>query len=344
MGEFKNSKTTLKHIAEKTGYSVNTVSRALRGKDDIAKETKESIMQVADELGYVNNMLASSLRLGYTKTIAVILGDVSNPHFSILMKEIEEQARAYDYSSFLINTNEEEELEEKAIRDAINKNVDGIIICPTQRSKRNILTLQSRNIPFVLLGRHYPELDTDYVVCNDELGGYQATKHLLDKGHRRILFLNGPHYISSAEERLNGYIRAYEESGIGYDESLVHEIPTDTRMREEAFQTILKDRSQFTAIFAFNDVMAWEAWSLLYENGVSVPRDCSIIGFDHIQSKLALPYRLSTISSYKTRMSTLAVDLLVSRMKGDDIEGQENHVVIDTRLVVGETVLDVGVQ
>ena len=119
---------TLKDIAAKTGYSVNTVSRALRDKDDIAVETREMIQRTAREMGHVSNTLAASLRLGYTNTIAVILGDISNPHFSIMMKEIEGYAWKAGYTSILFNTNENEELELAAIQSALNKNVDGIII------------------------------------------------------------------------------------------------------------------------------------------------------------------------------------------------------------------------
>ena len=103
----KKTAVTLKDIAKQTGYSVNTVSRALRDKDDIAQETKDRIKQIALEMGHVNNTLAASLRLGYTRTVAVILGDISNPHFAVMMKEIEAHARQYGYSSILINTNED---------------------------------------------------------------------------------------------------------------------------------------------------------------------------------------------------------------------------------------------
>ena len=144
---------TLKDIAAKTGYSVNTVSRALRDKDDIAAPTREMIQKTAQEMGHVSNTLAASLRLGYTNTIAVILGDISNPHFSIMMKEIEGYAWKAGYTSILFNTNENEELELAAIQSALNKNVDGIIICPAQKTPYNLTYLKESGVPFVLIGR-----------------------------------------------------------------------------------------------------------------------------------------------------------------------------------------------
>lgn len=328
---------TLKDIANKTGYSVNTVSRALRDKDDIALATRERIKAVALEMGHIGNTLASSLRLGYTNTIAVILSDVSNPHFAVMMKEIEGRAGENGYSSFLINTNEDEELELQAIQSALNKSVDGIIICPTQKSEKNILYLKKSGLPFVLIGRHFDTVDTDYVVCNDELGGYQATRELLDLGHRNILMLHGPIYISSARERLAGYRRAYAEAGVPVDESLIHEVSVTAKGDEQILCCELSQGRPFTAVFAFSDFLAWEVWHCLRQQGLEVPRDCSLIGFDHIQSRLPLPFPLTSISSYKGQMSTAAADLLIKRMK-DCPDGPCEHVVIDTKLAQGETV------
>ena len=146
------SPVTLKDLAAALGYSINTVSRALRDKEDIAPATRERIQRTAREMGYINNTLAASLRLGYTNTIAVILGDVSNAHFAIMMKEIEAYARANGYVSFLLNTDEDSELERKAIQTALNKNVDGIIWCPAQSDGENLALLRETGIPFVLIG------------------------------------------------------------------------------------------------------------------------------------------------------------------------------------------------
>lgn len=371
----KKAAVTLKDIAKQTGYSVNTVSRALRDKDDIAPETKERIKQIAMEMGHVNNTLAASLRLGYTRTVAVILGDISNPHFAIMMKEIEAHAREYGYSSILFNTNENEEQELEAIRSALNKNVDGIIICPAQRSSRSLKYLEKTGVPFVLIGRR--DENYSYVVCNDELGGYQATKALLDAGHRDILLLHGARYISSARERIAGYRRAYAEVGIPVNEKLIREVKVTADGERQSqgaeaaegtgagaksgvvvgsktadsgtsnvaagtgngcrqvIESLRRENISYTAIFAFSDMLAWEAWCVLREQGIEVPRDCSLVGFDHIQSRMSIPYALTTISSYKGRMSATTVDVLIRLMDGDS---EKEQIMIDTALAEGETI------
>ena len=329
-------KVTLKDIALATGYSVNTVSRALRDMDDISLETRRKIRQVQQQMGYINNTLASSLRRGYTNTIAVILGDISNPHFGIMMSEIEVQARSYGYASFLQSTNEDEGLERAAIESALNRSADGILLCPCQHSEDNIRYLQEQGIPFVLIGRRFDTLETDYVVCDDEMGGYLATMSLLRLGHRRILTLQGAGHISSARERLKGYRRAYAEMGVSVDEGLIREGFVIGENNEERYEQLYAQQHDFTAVFAFSDLIAWDFWRFLRKKGLRVPEDVSLVGFDHIQSRLSSPFDLTTIRSYKRKMSTQAVDVLMQKLGGGD--SRPVQIVIETSLHRGETV------
>ncbi len=324
---------TLKDIALKTGYSVNTVSRALRDKDDIGIAAKEKIKQLATELGYINNTLAISFRSGVTQTIAVILGDISNPHFAIMMKEIEIRAREDGYTTILLNTMEDESLELTAIQTALNKNVDGIIWCPAQKTQHNLDYLKKSDMPFVLIGRHDPSCS--YVVCTDELGGYQATQALIQAGHRRILILHGPTYISSARERLAGYLRAHQEAGIPVDARLIQEVQIVADSCADALTRVDHQGVQYSAIFAFSDLLAWEAWSYLQSQERQVPGDCSLIGFDHIQSRLSLPFKLSSVSTFKGQMSSTAVEILLTQIKSKESVKQ---IVIQTQLAQGETI------
>ena len=330
---------TLKDIARQTGFSVNTVSRVLRNKPEIADETRETILLASKEMGHVRNMLASSLRSGVTNTIAVILGDVSNPHFAIMMSEIEHYARSKGYISFLINTDEDEEREFDAIQTALNQSVDGIIICPAQHTTRNIEYLKERRIPFVLIGRRFEKLSTPYVICNDELGGYQATRRLLDARHRDILFMGGPSYISSAIERRAGYLRAYREAGLTPRPELMVEVPVNAGGCASALEKLMKRMIHFSAIFAFSDIIAWKSWTYLRQCGLRVPEDVSIIGFDYIHSRLELPFQVTSISSHKRHMSTTAVDVLLEEIHSTE-GAHDAQIVIDTTLSEGQTVLD----
>jgi len=334
----KRKNATLKDIAEATGYSINTVSRALRDKEDIAIATRQKIKSTAHEMGHVNNMIARSLRLGYTNTIAVIISDVSNPYFAITMKEIEVCARQHGYITFIINTNEDNESELEAIQASLNKNVDGIILCPAQKSERNIQYLKEKNVPFVLVGRRYTQIGTDYVVCNDKLGGYQATSYLLDQGHKNILMLSGPTYLSSAIDRLDGYRHALTDRNMNINQDLIWEVPVITQGFDEIMEKILNRKIKFTAIFAYSDIIAWAAWSFLYKKGYTVGKDFSLVGFDYIQSRFVFPYQLSTINPHKEKISKTAVEILLKRIKGEQSQDQYLTSIVDTELIEGETV------
>lgn len=332
MGYEKNGMISLKDIARITGYSVNTVSHALRDKKDIGQKTKDYIKSVVEQYGYVENSIAQSMRLGYTKTIAVILGDVSNPHFAILMKEIEVALKQKGYSVFLLNTNENEENEFLAIRTALNKKVDGIIICPAQQSPKNIEYLKKTGIAFVLIGRYFKNMETSYCICDDLKGGYLATKRLLELGHRKIVILTGPPYVSSAYERLEGYEKAMDEFGVAPDPGLIVNVPLTCAQPGNYDMLLEKD---FSAIFAFSDIIAWDVWNYLERNGRHVPKDVSIIGFDHIQSRLSLPLPLASIRSYKGQMSLKATEILLNLIEH---KSESEQIRIDTAIVENDSI------
>ncbi|SFB22678.1 transcriptional regulator, LacI family [Cohnella sp. OV330] len=328
--------TTLKDIAEQTGFTVNTVSRALKNKGDISAATIKLIQQKAQELGYIGNLMASSLRSGVTKTIAVIVADVSNPHFSIAVKEIERAARMQDYTTFILNSYEDQDVEKKAIQSALSKNVDGIIICPSQGNANNLAFLERTGTPFVLLGRHLEDDTMDYVVSDDEKGGYLATKHLLELGHRDILFLNAHRSISSSRERLSGYARALEEAGIAANPALIREVSHLSGGVRIELTEVIRSRLPFTALFAFNDMMAWEAIFVLNKHQIKVPDEISVVGFDNIQSRFFIPFPLTSVSNSKGKTSRKAFEILLKRIHKQN-PGKRYHEVVDTRLVVRDS-------
>lgn len=330
---------TLKDIAQKTGYTVNTVSRALKNKADISPATCMLIQKTAKEMGYIGNAVASSLRSGKTKTIAIIVADASNPYFSIIIREFEQAARTRDYATFILNSNEESESEKQAILLALSKNVDGILICPSQKSIENIRILQRANRPFVLLGRHLDDKSMDYVICDDDKGGYIATTHLLALGHRDILFLNAHHSISSARERLQGYRRAFAEMGVEVNPELIREVAHLSGGCRSVLQHVIDSRLPFTAIFAFSDLIAWEAVYTLDRNNLRVPEDISVVGFDNIQSRFFFPFPLTTVSSSKGNTSLKAFEILLKKIERQGDVNEYFHEIVDPTLVVRKSTM-----
>lgn len=314
------------------------MSHALKDKADISENTKRIIRDAAQELGYVGNASASFLRTGRSQTIAVILGDISNPHFSILIKEIESFAGRFGYTVLILNTDEEEKKEKDAILSVLKQNVDGIILCPSQHSTKNIVYLQSLGIPFVLIGRRFSDMDTNYVVCDDVNGGYLAAKHLLELGHRNILFLTGGKHISSSTERLAGYKKALDEFDIPVDPVLIHSVSVRTADNQRELRHIVESGLDFSAVIAFSDMIAWEVIYFLQQAGRAVPADCSIIGFDNIQSKFLFPMELTSISTAKSTMAAEAASILLNCIQNKkNVSGNTFQLILPTRLVVRKT-------
>ncbi len=333
-------KTRLKDVAAATGYSVNTISHALRDLPDIAEETKEYIRRVADELNYIPNFQASSLKSGKNHVVSVILPDIINPHFSIVFREIEQFFKQVDITPFFINTNERADNELNAIRISIAQNVGGIILCPTQENTDGLKMLESSKIPFVLIGRHFaPEFDTHYAVCDDVKGAYLATQHLIREGHRKIAFVRVNSRISSDRERYLGYCKALEEAGIAVCEENILNLTLIGGDNTDIIYNFLKHNKECTAILSFNDILAYTIIREAYKQGLRVPEDISVIGFDNICSEYNFPLMLSSVSVSKKKMARMASELLYDAMNAKQ-EGNElphEHIVLPTKLYLRET-------
>jgi len=306
---------TLNEIARLVGLSTSTVSRALNNKPDVHPQTREKVIRMAEKLGYTPNSIAQSLRYKKTKTIGVIIADISNPFFAAVVGGIEDEARKKSYNIILCSSNEEYEREEKAIMVLLRQRVDGLLITPTQRESKDILHIKSLTIPFVLIGRHFSSIKTNYVITDDVLGGFLATDHLLERGHRKILFINAPLHISSAKERLEGYKKALLKHGVEFDGKLV-KIAPNVKMIDayKITKKILSQKLDFTAVFTFSDFLALGVIKALYENGLKVPRDIAIVGYDDIEFSSALEVPLTTVRQPKYELGKKATNILIEKI------------------------------
>lgn len=335
MQEKKPGHVTLRELARETGFSVNTVSKALRDKPDISRQTKELVRQAAKEMGYVGNSMASALRSGHSNVLALIVSDISNPFFGILCKEIEQQAAKHNYTVAVFNTEENAQREDRAIWTALSQNVDGVLLTPSQHSAEGIRLLQEHGKPCVLIGRYFPELAADAVVFDDAQGGYLAGKHLLRQGCRNLLMVNAP-CNTSAEHRAEGFAKAMTEVPGAKCRLLMAESPLG------GVKDILKSAYQeapFDGIFAYSDLFAMEAASVLEEMGL--PNGAvKLVGFDDIQSRLALPLPLTSVSAGKAAFGEALVSLLLRRIFGDTSDFPVRKVLPTTLVVRKSTTAD----
>ena len=333
-------KITLKDIAARTGFSVNTVSHALSGKTDIAAATREEIVRIAEEMGYIRNSAAGSLRSGRSGTVALILPDVANPNFIIMFRGIEAFFREKGYTVFVLNTDEDKTIEQGAIRAALAQNADGIILCPAAEDGDNLRYLQKTGVPFCLIGRRSADAEADYVICDDELGGYLAASHLFDKGHRELAFFNGDPRISGAHDRLSGIQRALKERDAALPEDRILTLSVKTHQsNRERMRAFFKAHPEVTGLIAFSDLLAFEAICVLEEEGKAVPRDLSVVGFDNVCSDFSFSPALSSVSVSKKTMASAASELLWEKIESR--AKAESRIVLQTKLIERRTVKNI---
>ena len=326
-GRKKPHRVTMKDIAIATGYTVNTVSHALKEMKDISDDTKKIIRDKAREMGYLTNMVAVSMRSGVTHTLAIIIPDIANPFFATKVKEMDKLFRENGYNSIIMNTDENSEVENEAVRTAISRKVDGIIICPTQKREDIFDLIISNSIPYVIIGRKFSTRLFYTVIWDDVRAGYLAVEHLIHLGKKRILYLNGPSHISSSNDRLLGYKKCLNKYQIPFDEDLVVEADIVENSRCSCVEGILRRHIDFDAVFAFSDFIAFAALRTLHEVNYEVP----VVGVDDILSDLNYPVKLTSVGIRKDVEAFEVTNMLFEQMKSSS--SSPHTVVLETFLV-----------
>jgi LacI family transcriptional regulator len=205
--------STISDVAKRAGVSTMTVSRVINSSGYIAQETQERVEKAIAELGFVPNALARSLRFKQTKTIALVLTDITNPFFTTLARGVEDAASENGFTVMFTNTDESSDEEAENLNTLLQKQVDGVLLVPAGSSNESVTYLQERSIPVVVLDRRVPNVKVD-TVCSDSVpGAYQVTRHLIDLGHRSIAIISGPLHISTSADRAEGYRLAMQEAG-----------------------------------------------------------------------------------------------------------------------------------
>ena len=327
MSVLNKKRVTLQDVANATGYSVNTISHALKNKPDIAPATREKIQQVAHDMGYVRNEMARSLRSGRTKTLGVVVGGMSNPFYGLMADAIQDAAMKLGYTLLILCSRDKEEIEQKVLETAISRQVDGVLLFPSWASQKSIDRLNAVGIPHVLMARYLKEGQDDSVVCDEEKGAYLATKHLLDAG-RKPAYLSSFDVVYSSEKRFAGFLRACREAGLP-EEECRHAV---YESNEDLIAQVLKWKEEgVNGLFMFCDLEAWNINLLMHQQGLRIPDDFALVGFDNIQESWNLPSPLCTIGWDTVSMVDSAISILRRRIHHEEFAPQT--VVYDPYLV-----------
>jgi len=325
-----SSRITLKDIAERCGYTANTVSRALRNDEKLPESTRSSIQKLAREMGYVPNSSARALRCGTSHTIAVIINDITNPYYSNMLSQIDQLLKGKNYHPMILCSHLDEDLASTMIQLAISQQVDGILFFPFNNAQ-HIRELHASGIPFVMMDRWIPNIEADIARIDDFAAGYTLTHHLLSQRHRRFLYMAGPFVNSSQVDRQNGITEALQAAGLNINDHL-RILPWDSMPASPSPADVfdLLQPLDYTAILAFNDVLAYQAMTAFLSKGMRVPEDISVVGIDHIRWRNTYLPPLTSITVDGLSVAEAAIDLLFSRIADPEIPFR--HHVLPIRL------------
>ena len=305
----------LKDVAKLAGVSLGTASKVINNQY-VRPEARLKVEEAMQELDYTPNAIARSLKANSTKTIGIMIPDISSPVVGKVLRGIEKISRDSGYSILLYNTTRNTRLEEDAIQAFMRSQVDGIIYLGNTVGDEIPEGLKRTHVPVVFAMTQYPDKYFSSVTIDNEEAAYHAVTYLCGKGHRRICLLAGEaDDPNSGIPRTEGYCRALGEQGISVDPTLI--VCGGYRLERgyEDMKRLLGERRDFTAVFAVSDDVAIGAMRAVQEAGLGVPEDLSIVGFDGIEMAEYTFPGLTTVSQPFEKIGEEASRLLVSRMK-----------------------------
>jgi len=314
------------------------VSRVINGSPKVTPETRERVEAAIAELHYVPNTLARGLTQSRSGTIGMVVPDLGDPFFTLVLRGAEQVARAAGYRVIVCNTNSDGELEASYVDNLIAHQVDGVILAPvSDESKRMIDWMVARALPHVLIDRSIPGVDAD-VVQGDSIGGARMlVDHLIANGHRRIGHVTESQSVSTARDRFRGYREALEANGISFDPALVAEGSGATIDGARGATAELLGRGvEFTAILAVNNLAAVGVVLALRESGLAVPGDMAVACFDDIELAAYLCPFLTVMAQPATTYGAIATELLLGRIQETAPE-ERQVVVLPGELIVRES-------
>ena len=323
---------TIKDIAEKLNVSVATVSRAMRNSAEIKKETKLAVLQMAKEMDYHPNLLASSLSSKRSNIIGIIVPTINRYFWSNSIAGIENIAYEQGYKVMIFQSGESFEKEEAIVETLANSRVDGIIIAFSKETQTfdHIQHILDREIPVVLFERTCGAVQTSMIKTDDISGAREMTNHLIERGKKNIAFIGGPMALGVCRDRYEGFRLALEKANRQVCEKLVMSLEDFTfELAGEALETLWKQDPKPDAIFCFADILAIGALHKAQKMGIKVPEELAIAGFGNDITGRFITPSITTMSQPSFDMGQMAARIIL-----DAVESEEEIVKVEERLFV----------
>ncbi len=325
----------IKDISQELGLSVSTVSKALNGYPDVSKQTRERVIEAAQQMGYQANAAARNLRRRRTDKIGLLINTSIAYMSDYVAQTIPGAAAAAEWrdSDLVLYTAAIGDPLAKLKRVCLSGEVDGIVLIWSDLTEEAISFLKERTtIPFVVFGRRVSDPDVSYVVPDNLTGAYQLTKHLIELGHTKIGFTTRPALSTTNEDRFAGYRKALAEVGIPFDETYVVETAIEPQSGYHAMNAFLDLPEPPSAVFAFHDYVAVDAHRAVLERRLRIPEDIALVGFDGLRITLLTSPPITTVAYSLFEMGQRAIEILLQKI--DDREGPVVHHIQPSRVLV----------
>ena len=331
----KTQRPTMKDVARLAGVSIQTVSMVVNDKAVVSPDTRERILAAIDELGYRPQAVGRSLRTGSTRTIGLLVSDITNPFFSRMADAVEDHAHRAGYNLILYNTHSDAERERTYLHIAAERWVDGMLFVTTTDTLHGLDELRAAGIPTVAIDRIPHDYDGACVILDNRRTGALVAEHLLDLGHRDLGHICGPLDLRLSVERLESFESTVRERGLEPIAHAVGDASWSCESGYRAMRTLLEASRTPTAVFASNDRLAIGAMRAAVEAGLRVPYDVSIVGVDDIELAPYLTPPLTTVRQSLADVATLATKILLDLIHGR--EPAQTQIVFQPELVVRDS-------
>lgn len=332
---------TINQVAQKAGVSIQTVSRVINNRYDVAVETRQRVQGAIAELGYKPNAIARGLASSRSRTLGLVTFDFNDIFFTLAVTGAEEEAHQHDYFFMLGSTQCSKQDMPKYLRLLNERHVDGVLFARegSPSEQEQILRLAKEGTPVVVVGYHFKDIEFNAVDIDNFQGGYQAAQHLLDFGHRRIGCITGPFSTLSAQDRLAGFRAAIEKAGLIYEPDLVMEGAYGTASHGAGYtgmKRLLAQPQPITAVFAHNDRMAVGAMTAIREAGLRIPEDISVVGYDDTPDAEFASPPLTTVRQPTVQVGVEGVRLLLRVI--EDPQRAPEQIILSTELIARSSV------
>ena len=329
------SRITIRDVATHAGVSHQTVSRVINHSEQVTLETRERVNAAIKELGYRPSRLAQSMVTQKTRTIGLVVADITNPFFFEVARGVQDAALAQGYNVFVCNTDDNPQGEQDILALLASQEVDGVILSTASSSDEELLAFAENYKPLVVINRDIDHPKASLVNVDICKGAKLAVEHLIERGHTHIAMLSHEGHRPDNVRRVIGYRETLEAHGITPKDEWLVLAPPNLIGGYEATQELLREHPEITAIFTYNDLMAIGALRGCHDMGLKVPQDCAVIGFDDIKFSAMAQPSLSSICFDKYNVGQEAMTRLLDMMEIPEAVYKPIH--LDVELVIRES-------